>query len=168
MPTIVSNSSPLIHLAKIDQLHLLHDFFDQIIIPNAVYNECVIEDKEYQEISRIKNADWLQTCHVSDRNLVILLQSEIDKGESEAIALALEKSAHLILLDDAEAREKARLYHLKITGTIGILLRAKKEGKLQSFHQVINQLQTTGFWLNEKLKQRLLVEVGENENFMLS
>ena len=92
-----------------------------------------------------------------------VLQSELDQGESEAIALAIEKSANLILLDDAEAKEKARLYHLKITAILGILLRAKKEDKLQSFGDMIEQLLATGFWIDAALKRRLLAEVGEIE-----
>ena len=161
MPEVVSNTSPLIHLAKIGQLNLLQEFFGDIAIPRAVYEECIIEGEERKEIARIKNADWLHIYDVNDKNLVTVLQSEVDKGESEAIALALERNANLILLDDAEAREKARLYHLKITGTLGILLRAKKENKLQSFGDMIEQLLATGFWIDAALKRRLLAEVGE-------
>lgn len=98
---------------------------------------------------------------MTDKNIVTVLQAELDNGESEAIALALEKSADLILLDDAEAREKARLYHFKITGTLGILLRAKKEGKLQSFGDIIEQLLATGFWVDAALKKRLFMEANE-------
>jgi predicted nucleic acid-binding protein len=161
MQKVVSNASPLIHLAKIGQLNLLHEFFGEIAIPRAVYEECITEGEEREEITTIKNADWLHSHNVADKNLVTVLQSELDHGESEAIALALETSADLILLDDAEAREKARLYHLKITGTLGILLRAKKEAKLQSFSDIIKQLLETGFWIDGALKRRLLVEVGE-------
>ncbi|OQY54224.1 MAG: DUF3368 domain-containing protein [Candidatus Parabeggiatoa sp. nov. 2] len=164
MPEVVSNASPLIHLAKIGQLELLHDLFGEIAIPRAVYEECLIEGEEREEIATIKNADWLHIYNVSDQNLVTVLQSGLDKGESEAIALALEKSVDLILLDDAEAREKARLYQLKITGTLGILLRAKKEDRLQSFTDTIEQLQATGFWIEAALKKRLLVEAGEMES----
>jgi hypothetical protein len=159
MPEVVSNASPLIHLAKIGQLDLLHEFFGEIAIPRAVYQESIIEGKEREEIAIIKNANWLPVYNVTDKNIVTVLQSELDNGESEAIAL--EKSADLIWLDDAEAREKARLYHLKITGTLGILLRAKKEDKLQSFGEMIEQLLATGFWVDAALKRRLFVEAGE-------
>jgi len=144
-----------------DQLNLLHEFFGEVAIPRAVYEECITEGKQREEITTIKNADWLHTYNVADKNLVTLLQSELDNGESEAIALALETNAKLILLDDAEAREKARLYHLNITGTLGILLRAKKEDKFHSFSDMIEQLLKTGFWIDAALKRRLLIEVGE-------
>ena len=98
---------------------------------------------------------------VTNQNLVTLLNAEIDRGEAEAIALALETRAALILLDDAEAREKARLYHLKMTGLLGILLRARKSGKIASLSEKLDALRHTGFWLNAGLTDRLLYEVGE-------
>ncbi len=162
MPEIISNSSPIIHLAKIGRLNLLHEFYETITVPNAVYEECVTEGREREEISAIRNADWLHVCNVTNRNLVRLLISELDRGESEAIALALEKNAGLILLDDAEAREKARIYNLNITGVIGILLRARHEGKIRSFREVMDQLISTGFWIGERSKRRFLAEAGEN------
>lgn len=161
MPQIVSNTSPLIHLAKIGQLNLLPEFFGEIAIPHAVYEECITEGKQREEIAMIKNANWLHSYNVANKNLITALQSELDNGESEAIALALETNADLILLDDAEAREKARLYNLKITGTLGILLRAKKQGKLKSFTDVMEDLLKTGFWINPSLKRRLLIEAKE-------
>jgi predicted nucleic acid-binding protein len=70
MPKIVSNSSPLIHLAKMDQLNLLHEFFGEVAIPRAVYEECITEGKQREEIITLKNADWLHTYNVADKNLV--------------------------------------------------------------------------------------------------
>lgn len=110
--TVVSNSSPIIHLAKIDQLNLLSDFFGELIIPPAVYAECITEGKGRPEVARIKQASWLRVVPVANQNLITLLNAEIDRSEAEAIALALETQAALLLLDDADAREKARLYHL--------------------------------------------------------
>lgn len=160
----VSNSSPIIHLAKIDQLDLLRDFFGELVIPEAVYQECMSEGKGRPEVVRIKQASWLRVVRVANRNLVKLLNAEIDSGEAEAIALALENRASLILLDDADAREKARLYQIGITGTLGLLLRAKKTGKIASLSVMLDALCQTGFWLRAELIQRLLVEVGEKSD----
>jgi hypothetical protein len=161
MPGIVSNSPPLIHLAKIDELQLLHNFYEQVLIPQAVYDECVTEGKAYKDAGPIAQADWLAVKGVEDRNLVILLNAELDRGESEAIALALQEQSDLLLLDDAEGREKARLYGLKYTGTVGILLRAKLTNKLPSLRNALDRLQDTGFWLDNRLYQKLLQEAGE-------
>ncbi len=161
MQEVVSNSSPIIHLSKIGKLHLLQEFFDKISIPNAVYEECVIHGKEHEEVELIRKADWLKVHSVSDQKLLRLLESELDKGESEAIVLSLERKSDLLLLDDADARQKARIYNLKITGTVGILLRAKKENKIESFKQVLEHLVTTGFHIKTNLINRFLTEADE-------
>jgi predicted nucleic acid-binding protein len=158
---VVSNSSPIIHLAKIGHLDLLQDFFGELLIPEAVYEECMTEGKDRPEVSIIEQASWLRIVPVVNQNLVSLLKSEIDRGEAESIALALETKASLILLDDSDAREKARLFHLKITGILGLLIRAKRSGKLTSLSTTLDALRHTGFWLNATLVDRLLIEVGE-------
>ena len=161
MPGIVSNSSPLIHLAKIDQLQLLADFYKQVLIPPAVYDECVAQGKAYEDAKLIAQMDCLKIKELKDSNLVILLSVELDRGESEAIVLALQEQSDLLLLDDAEGREKARLYGLKYTGTLGILLRAKLTNKLPTLRDALDRLQETGFWLDSHLYRKLLQEVGE-------
>ena len=162
MPTpVVSNSSPIIHLAKIDQLDLLPDFFSELVIPPAVYEECITDGKGRPEVAKIKQASWLRVVQVANQNLIKLLSAEVDRGEAEAIALALEIQASLILLDDSDAREKARLYHLKMTGLLGILLRARKSGKIASLSEKLDALRNTGFWLNAGLTDHLLREAGE-------
>lgn len=157
--TIISNSSPIIHLAKIDQLDLLRDFFGELLIPEAVYEECIPKARDV--VARIKQVSWLRVLPVTNQHLVKLLNSEIDRGEAEGIALALENQASLILLDDADAREKARLYSLRITGTLGLLLCAKQAGKIASLSVMLDALCQTGFWLRTELIHRLLVEAGE-------
>ncbi len=117
--------------------------------------------KAAEKFELIKSADWIKTLQVKEQKLVKLLQSSLDDGESEAITLSLEIGADLILLDDSDAREKARLYGLKITGTIGILLRAKIDGKIDSLKETLKRLKETGFWINDKLEARLLMEIGE-------
>jgi len=85
-----------------------------------------------------------------------LLYSEIDAGEAEAIVLALEQRADLLLLDDQEARNKARRLNLPITGTVGVLLKAKNEGLISSLDGEIQSLQASGFWLSNSLVHALL------------
>jgi hypothetical protein len=89
------------------------------------------------------------------------LEAGLDGGESEAIALALEEKSEIILLDDSDAREKARLYGLKITGAIGILLRAKRDSKIDSLKDSLSALRRSGFWIRNSLEDLLLREVGE-------
>ena len=162
MPPVVSNSSPLIHLAKIGHLELLQKFFGSIVVPHAVWQECTsATGKGRFEIDQIRKASpWIKTVKIHDR-IITLLRHDIDLGEAEAIALALENRAPLLLLDDAEAREKARLYRIPITGTIGILLRAKNEGLIPVLRPNLHALTASGFWINPGLVERLLSEAGE-------
>ncbi|MCD6264756.1 MAG: DUF3368 domain-containing protein [Deltaproteobacteria bacterium] len=161
MQRVVSNSSPLIHPAKIERTELLKEYFQAITIPEAVYKECVVEGKDREEVQLIKNASWIRVLRVEDRKLVKLLRSSLDDGESEAIALSLEIGADLVLLDDSDARGKARLFGLEITGTVGILLRAKKEKKIEFLREDLRRLKETGFWIRDDLGMKLLEEVGE-------
>jgi predicted nucleic acid-binding protein len=161
MPNVISNSSPIIHLTKVGRLDLLHELYDVVVVPSAVYAECLSEGKDRVEIEIIKRADWLQVAPVSNHLLVRLLMTELDDGESEVIALALERKAELVLLDDADAREKARIYALNMTGTLGVLLRAKHEGKILVFRDILDQLIQTGFRIHPRLRKRFLEEAGE-------
>jgi len=158
---VVSNSSPIIHLSKIGRLDLLKFLFDTIKIPEAVYKECVIEGGCRPEVKIIRDAKWIKVVNIKDTNLTKLLKAEVDEGEAEAIALALEIGADLVLLDDYEAREKARLLGLKVTGTIGILLKAKKKGLIKSLKDEIENLQLGGFWLRKDFVKKILKIVDE-------
>ncbi len=161
MQKVVSNSSPLIHLAKIGKIELLKDYFSIVSIPEAVYKECIVDGKNHLEVALLKKAGWLKISQVKDQRLVKLLQSNLDNGESEAITLSLEIDADLIVLDDSDAREKARLYGLKITGSIGILLKAKMDGKIHSLKEHLYKLRETGFRIGKELEIEFLKEAGE-------
>ncbi|GAB6102788.1 DUF3368 domain-containing protein [Thermococcus atlanticus] len=158
---VVSNSTPLIHLAKIGRLNLLREFFGEVFIPEAVYRECVVEGKDLEDAKLIENAGWIMVERIRDGRLKKSLMIELDEGESEAIVLAIEKGAEMLLMDDYDGREIARALGLKTTGTIGILLRAKIEGLIESIKDELDKLKETGFWLSEGLYRRILEEAGE-------
>ncbi len=155
------NSSPLIHLAKVGKLELLKDYFTEILIPEAVYRECVVDGKDREDAKRIESASWIRVVDIKNIDLKKALNTVLDEGEYEAIVLALQESADLILLDDYEARELARTYGLKITGTIGLLIKAKYEGDISSIGEMLKKLRRTGFWLSDDLYTKILRDEGE-------
>ena len=161
MQKVVSNSSPLIHLAKIEKLNLLESFFSEVLVPDAIYRECVVEGRERDDAAKIAKANWIRVRKIKDVNLKRALMMELDEGEAEAIVLALEESADLILLDDYEARRVARSFGLKVSGTIGILIKAKREGKIKSLKDEIEGLMKTGFWISRELFERIFKESDE-------
>ncbi len=158
---MVSNSTPLIHLAKIGRLKLLREFFGEVLIPEAVYRECVLEGKGSKDAELIEHADWIRVKKIREETLKKSLMLELDEGESEAVVLAIEMKANLVLMDDYDGREVARALGLRVTGTIGVLLRAKFEGKIESIKDELEKLKKTGFWLSDGLYDRILREAGE-------
>lgn len=161
MQRVVSNTSPLIHLAKIGRLDLLKHLFNETIVPEAVYRESVVEGGNRKDAVKISEAEWIKVQKIKDDKLKRALMIDLDEGEAEAIVLALEEHADLIILDDYEGRIVARTLGLKVTGTIGILIKAKREGMIQSLKNEIDKLMRTGFWMNKKLYKRILEESGE-------
>ena len=122
---VVSDSSPLIHLSQIGRLSLLRELFGGLLIPPAVYREVVVEGRGRPGSREVKEASWIDVVEVRNEHLKRILQLLLDEGEAEAIVLALETSASLVLLDGLEARLQAKRLGLRVTGTLGILLRAK-------------------------------------------
>ncbi len=98
---------------------------------------------------------------ITDERLKRSLMIELDEGESEAIVLALEKDAELILIDDYDGREIARALGLRVAGTLGVLLKAKFTGKITSLRDELEKLKATGFWLSEGLYEKILKEADE-------
>lgn len=158
---VVSNTSPILNLAIVGQLGLLHQQFGQIQIPAAVLEELKInEDRPgSQLLQEAVETRWIQVREVNDQPLAQLLKQTLDKGEAEAIALALELQAEWTLLDEREGRKVAKSLGLKITGTLGILLRARESGQLSSLQVVINDLTgKAGFRISLDLLTKVLEE----------
>src|SRR6056297_957040 len=98
---------------------------------------------------------------VENRHMVSVLNERIDLGEAAAITLAFEKNADLIILDDSKARKTAQRNGLTVIGTLGLLLEAKKEGKIGNLKQFIQMLSDNDIRLSEQLIQDILIEAGE-------
>lgn len=159
---VLADSSVLINLSLIKQLSLLRKKFGEIIIPRAVWIEVVEEGKNREGALEVKNSTWIKVVDVKDIALVKLLSTDLDKGESEAIALAHEINAKLILLDEKDARKRAELLGLKVLGTVGILLLAKRSGYIESLKVQLDDLQQKAkFRISQSLYEKALKEVDE-------
>jgi len=98
-PKVVSNSTPLIALARIGRFGILQELFGELMIPTAVYTEIATHGKERAGSDELQNAHWIQCYQVSNHALVTFLKISLDDGEAEAIALAQEMGADLIEQD---------------------------------------------------------------------
>ncbi len=160
---VVSDSSVLIHLAAIGHLELLKVKFGEVIVPKAVWREVVVDGEGRPGADEVRQASWIKMHEVHSRPLVITLTQHLDDGESEAIALAVEAEADLVLLDERDARNAAEALGLDILGVIGILIWAKRENLIQSLKDAIVQLrQITGFRLSDRLYTTVLAAAGED------
>jgi uncharacterized protein len=140
---VVSDTSPITNLAAIDQLDLLRQLYATIAIPLAVYNEMVSVDGLVPGAVEVQTLAWIQTETVANTQSVIDLQNsqdDIDAGEAEAIALALELKADLLLMDERRGRVLAENCGLNVTGLLGVLLQAKRNGLIPAVKPVIDQL----------------------------
>ena len=165
MGLVISNSSTLIHLSSIGRLELLREFFGKIVIPQAVWEEVVAEGRGRagaEEVRRARSEGWVEVSTVSNEPLVRLLERDLDRGEAEVIALAIERKADLVLLDESDARRIAELFDLRKTGIVGLLIRAKREGRISSLREELDRLRGEGgFWIGDELYLQALKAVGE-------
>ena len=146
---VVSNSTPLIALAKINRLDLLEEYFREIFVPEEVYDEVVRRGEGMPGAVEVARSEWIKEKNVQNRFAVESLSLTLDKGEAEAIVLSKEKDA-LLLIDDGDGRRTAELLGLKITGTVGIILLASHDGKL-GLKTTLDDLMAVGFRLSERL-----------------
>ena len=160
--TVISNATPIIALSLLGQLDLLRRLYGQVIIPPAVEAE-ILGGGQRAGAGELPAVAYIQTGPLADPRRADLLLSELDRGEAEVIALAQERHADLLLLDERLGRRHARRLGLKLTGTLGILLRAKQDGHLAEIKPLIETLKQGGIRLSEAVIQRTLQLAGEDE-----
>lgn len=159
---VVSNASPLIALSIINSLDLLRALYGPINIPEAVFYEVVIRGAGRPGATAVANTSWIVQRAPSDRQTVAqLLSVGLDQGESEAIVLASELSAELLILDESQARTVARQRGLPVTGTLGVLIAAKNAGLVASIKPLLAQLTAAGFYLTPQIIAHALQLAGE-------
>jgi predicted nucleic acid-binding protein len=156
---VVSNTSPILNLAIIDRLSLIREQFTTITIPKGVLEELRVGENlpGSKNILDALDAKWLQVEEVQDSAMLRILKRELDAGEAEAIALALETRAQWVLLDESEARRIAKALELKVTGVLGILLRACRQKLVPSLRSEMERLrEKAGFYISDPLFEDLL------------
>jgi predicted nucleic acid-binding protein len=143
--TVIADTSPLILFEKIDEL----------IILKGVYNQ-LITTPEISEEFGIALPDWIKVVSVTDKKYQNLLATQVDIGEASTIALATEHEESLILLDDLKARKLAARLHLKVTGTLGVIHKAKELGVITKVKPLLSKIQQTDFRIADTIINELL------------
>ncbi len=132
---LISNSSPLIALSTLEKLDILKTLFGNIIIPEAVYDEVFTRG-----FDKVSVPGFLAIEKISDKNLMVSLEMQIGYGESEVIALALERKITRVLIDDKQARKIAENLGLKVMGTLGVLILAKEKQLIKDIKPLVLEL----------------------------
>lgn len=140
MPDVISNTSCLILLSKIQQFGILKNLYNTVVITDTVKTEF---GENIPDFIKVKNPK--QEFSVKS------LEQILDSGEASTIALALESKNSLVILDDLKARKIAKNLGLKITGTLGILAKAKTLGIIEDLEKQIDDLQRKGIWISESV-----------------
>lgn len=158
----VSDRSPLILFAAIGRFELLHLIFSEVLIPPAVWQEVVESGAGRPAEFEVRGANWIRVVPVSMNLATAASLARIDRGEREAIALAMELGpGHTLLLDDRAGRSYAESEGLQVVGSAGLLIRLKRRGLVGAVRPILDDLQAAGLYLSDGLYQQLLTTVHE-------
>jgi len=134
---VVSDTSPLTNLVAVGRLDLLHQLYGSLKIPQVVSEEIEAIGAEQRDSPQVQILSWIETRAVTNRALVTALMLELDPGESEAIVLAIELQADLLLIDERIGRKAAARFGLNYVGLLGVLIEAKSKGLLSTVHPIV-------------------------------
>jgi len=148
--TIISDTSCFIILSKIGELELLRKLFGHIVTTSEIA-------EEFGE----SLPNWVLIENVVEKYRQRVLELQIDKGESSAIALAMETENCTLILDDYKARKLASNLGLSFTGTVGVIIKAKLNGYIPSIKPSLEKIRTTNFRISSELELQALKEAGE-------
>ncbi len=151
---VVADTTPLNYLILIDEIDLLPVLFGQVLLPQAAFQE--LQHPKTPSTVRQWMAHrpaWLEVRTVASVASPALMN--LDIGEREAIQLALELGVSTVLIDEAEGRQVAEALHLEVRGTLGILERGAKLGKID-FRQALSKLEQTRFRLSPSVRAAFL------------
>ena len=159
--SIVINTSPLLALAACGQRELLRMLHARVVVPQAVNTELERGPAPAKPLAlEAERPDWLEIAVLASAPSP-LLTAYLDAGEAAVIALAVEQGIRRVVIDERRARMVARTMGLEVVGSIGVLLRAKREGFLAEIKPSLEAMQAQGIRLSERLLEFALQEAGE-------
>jgi predicted nucleic acid-binding protein len=160
---IVINTGPIIALvAALDDLAILKSLYRKVHVPYEVGVEIMASGANGFAVSQYEQADWLEKW-TQPTDFIPLLQNTLDIGEASVVQLALNQGIKTVCIDESVGRRVARLSGLSLTGSLGILLRAKQEGYPLHMKEVIQRMKQKGIWLSDGLVTSALKHAGELE-----
>jgi len=152
----VLNASPIISLARVDRASLLFSIPDEVVVPQAVFDEVMAGSAT--DASRV----FLQ----SKESVIVTSESsseittwDLGSGETAVLSFALAHPNYVAILDDAAARKCANSFSIQVKGTLAVVLMAKQKNLIPSAADVLRSLRTAGFHLDDRVIQKALKDV---------
>ena len=161
MRKVIVNSTPLIALSNVDKLEVLKMMYGEITIPRAVYKEISAKPDSISKKMVEEARDWIKVENIENEMAKLMFKSQLHEGEVEVMILAKEKNADLVIIDDNNARKYAKYLELTLTGTLGVLIKAKQEGYISEIRPLIDGLARNGIYLSKTLIDKCLEQAGE-------
>lgn len=162
MAEIICDTSPLQYLHQLRHLDILPSLASRVLVPTAVVEELGEGLRLGLDLPHVHALDWVEV--VSPGSVPTLpLATELGPGELQVLALALEHRDAVVVLDDRVARNVARTLDLKMTGTLGLLLDAKRLGRIERVEPLMDDLESLGFHLADHTRAAVLILAGEPE-----
>jgi predicted nucleic acid-binding protein len=159
---VVRDTSPLTNLAVVSRLDLLPALYQRVLVPHAIFQELRVGETTGSHPRFLDSSGWLEVCEVSDREEVTRLLGKLDLGEAEAIVLAVERKAGLLLIDERKGRSVASGKGIETIGLLGTLVAAQRKRLIPAVKPVLDRLiREAGFWVSAALYQEVLRRAGE-------
>lgn len=160
---VVSDTTPVISLIKIEKLELLKNLFGEILIPEAVFRELTTNNLFSDEAEIVKKCEFLKIVSVQNKKSLEILQkiTGLDDGESESIIIVDEQKSDLLIMDERKGRKVAEKMGITLTGTVGILIQAFNE-KMISADDVklcLQNMRNQNIRISESLVEKVLARL---------
>lgn len=160
MRKVIVNSTPLIALSKTGRLDLLRDMYREIYVPKAVFEEVTAKNDVVK--SKVERSGWIHVEKVQNNSDRRMYRAKLHDGEVEVMMLARECGEdHLVVIDDEQARKTAEYLGLNLTGTLGVLIKAKRNGLIDSVMSAVRDMEAHGIYFSISLKERVRRLSGE-------
>lgn len=155
---VISNTTPFISLCSVELLHLLPSIFGEVLVAPSVADECSEGGRIF--VPDLASLPWVKVQSVENETLLPAL-FELDRGERDTLLLAASQVKALVIMDEKLGRNMAEDMGLQVTGTLGVLAKARLQGLIPSFSQVASQMQEQGIYFHEGLINRIANRLGE-------
>ena len=161
---VVSNTSPISNLAIVGRLEILRHQLGNLLIPPAVRAELSRLDHPggRRAVEQAFADGWIRIEAIRDAGLFKTLVASLDAGEAEAICLASNQEGSLLVMDESAGRSAARNLEIRVTGTLGVLLKERHRGGIDSIRDEMDRLvNEAGFFVSKQIRETVLKAAGE-------